>query len=280
MEGLMKKIALFFLMVFAVFVLSISCKKNSSPAASGPADNFTRTATATPENTGTATFTKTATFTLTITPTCTVSRTFTASPTITPTFTATLNATAVVFQNNGTYSGCNNVEITTSSLTGDTTLPYFELGSRGGHNFRLLLHFDLSSLPVSSVVKGASLTLNLSTFSTDSNTFKAYNVTRSYIYNQASWVSATTSVLWTAQGGDFNATPISDTIATPSSIIPLIFHLDPVTVQSWVTNPSANYGILLKGDFDASSGHYWEISVDSDSNTSIADRPKLTVYYQ
>ncbi|MCS1393287.1 DNRLRE domain-containing protein [Lysinibacillus boronitolerans] len=127
-------------------------------------------------------------------------------------------------------------------------------GGRSGTNvIRSLLKFDLSSIPAATSITSANLNLWFS--STNSNIpidISLHKVTKAWEENQANWNSAKTSTPWSLKGGDFVNTPLS-TISGITESGDLItgqmsWSIPSALVSNWITNPSSNYGFLLKSD--------------------------------
>lgn len=160
----------------------------------------------------------------------------------------------------GSYAGSNF-----GTSTGDTA------GSVSGIVYRALVKFDLSSVVPSNItVQKAYLTVSLN--STMDSSINAYALTGSWVETQATWNSSATGTGWTTPGGDFSTLEDSQPITSTT----LKFALSPALVQSWITSPSTNYGIMLKNT-DETSGQY--VNVYSRENSPATSRPMLTIYY-
>ncbi|HIQ04486.1 MAG TPA: DNRLRE domain-containing protein [Anaerolineae bacterium] len=240
------------------------------------------TATPTPAMTATATVAPTATPTATATqaptsaptPTPTVTPTPTQHPTATPTPPPGWITHAVVLQEGaGAYTGAVDTFIS-------ATMPETTAGSSNvlllaaGDTARVLLRFDLSILPAAVQVTGATLDLWVAGRNQPGAlSVAAYSVQRAWDPQQASWYRAQQNALWSAPGGDKAAKPVSVARLDTGEgwyewdVTPL--------VQTWVAQPSANFGLLLSGQGDPTIEYY----VASTEWHRRAERPRLTVHY-
>jgi hypothetical protein len=141
-----------------------------------------------------------------------------------------------------------------------------------------VIRYDLSSIVPSNVkVTKAYLTVKCSTVAgAVSNTYTAYALTTANSISNATWNSSDTGTPWTAPGGDFGAAAKSSSVMMNTPGI-YVFSLDTDMVKSWISSPSTNYGIVLKGANE--TGPRAEVVIINDDNGSTADRPLLTVEY-
>jgi hypothetical protein len=216
-----------------------------------------------------------------------------------PTGIAGGNTATAVFQDGvspvAAYTGCQDALLDSSEPNGNA----------GGCNYILsgiystttqyntAIKFDLSYIVPSNVqVTSAVLTLytDSATDNSGSNTYTAYAITRLWTEGTGACGSATTGVnvswntydgagnLWTAPGGDFSATAASNALNVTAVAVgsALSFNLNTAVVQSWISSPSTNYGLMIKGS--AASGTGW-LRPCSREISNTAYRPKLTVNY-
>ncbi|MBA2947606.1 golvesin C-terminal-like domain-containing protein [Streptomyces himalayensis] len=112
---------------------------------------------------------------------------------------------------------------------------------------RALLKFPVLDIPTSARVLDATMRL-WGTQTTTENTGAVYEMrplSRDFDEASATWVKANSTTNWTTAGGDFGAT-VADTVPALSN--------DPARhdwsaaslVQSWVSTPGSNQGVLLK----------------------------------
>jgi len=173
--------------------------------------------------------------------------------------------------------------------TEDTYLSAWEPGRNYGTDARIavrskdvmngLLRFDVSTIPSNAPVNGATLQLYLfGRSNTNPLTLEAYGMKRSWHETQATWEIARTGTAW---GGAGASSTTTDRESTAAGSVALAAGSGWVTldvtslVRGWVANPSANYGMQLKGQ----SGGSVEYNFYS-AEASIPDlRPRLVVTY-
>jgi hypothetical protein len=171
------------------------------------------------------------------------------------------------------------------SCAGGLTIGYYN--QSGFYASRSLIKFDLSTIdPAGAVVTGAYLRVYCASYS-GAVTVTAHAVTTNWAAGtglctdttttNASWNNSATGLAWTTPGGggDFYAVKASDSVVmmTPGFYT---LTLDKATVQSWITNPVQNFGIILKGSDESA---YNEINI-APSEVNMENGPRLTVYYR
>ncbi len=186
------------------------------------------------------------------------------------------------------YSGCEDTRI----FSGPSTENYgscFNLGAGyTSYIARSLLKFDIEGmLPAGSTIKKAYISVYVRYYQADT-TWSLYKVTQSWsegtagcggtVDVDASWDYYNGSGnSWSNAGGDFDSSAISNSILVDGDLEAFIdFDINASVVQSWLDNPSANYGVILKADNEDTDNY---ASVYSSEETDIEYRPKLTVYY-
>lgn len=149
---------------------------------------------------------------------------------------------------------------------------------------RPVIKFDLNYLSGQNIiVKNAKLILYVQNYypstlaSIDVNVYKLIN--NQFTENGVTWMKYDGSNNWTTSGGDYDSVQISNKLIASSDIGKFVnFDLNPTVVQSWIDNPSDNYGmILISSKEDSTSSTFVDFA---SSNTGVVQyRPKLTVYY-
>jgi hypothetical protein len=136
-----------------------------------------------------------------------------------------------------------------------------------GKNRRGLMRFDLSAVPASATVTRATLRIYLYAVHQGTDQYRVHGVTKAWEERRATWsnmnasydpaASAKRAIRIDLQGkyAQFNITSL---------------------VQRWVTTPSTNYGLLLRGTEGAS---HRGIVLGSREYLTPSWRPKLTVKY-
>ena len=167
--------------------------------------------------------------------------------------------------------------------------------NQGTPERRIVLRFDVSSIPSGSVVKSANLRLYCRTIVSPTNlakTIKAYYVMEPWVEgtmsgtgtaNGTTWTKRDATSNWSAAGGYAYWSTVLGTAreeASGASPLPGGFREGWVAidltamVQAWVDQAYANYGILLRSESSSDI-----IDFDSRESTS-GTAPKLVVVYQ
>jgi hypothetical protein len=167
--------------------------------------------------------------------------------------------------------------------------------NQGSPERRIVLRFDVSSIPPGSVVKSANLRLYCRTITSPTNlakTLRAYYVMESWVEGTLSGTGTADGATWTTRNGTNNwsasggyaywSSVLGTAREEASGALPLpgafrqgwvAFDLTAMT-QYWVDNLYANYGILLRSE---SSSDILEF----DSRESVSGTaPQLVVVYQ
>jgi Disaggregatase related repeat len=162
---------------------------------------------------------------------------------------------------------------------------------------RTLIQFDLSSVPASSVVSGAMLSLYaLTDNATSAATYNAYRLKRAWAEGTRggtadigatgvtwSWYDAA-GTTWQTAGGDgandreSGIVGSRDFTATETLNQFKDFSLTPSLVQEWISGAFSNNGMLIKSGSESSTSKDRYDFASSD-NTTAANRPKLEVIY-
>lgn len=203
------------------------------------------------------------------------------------------------------YAGTNDTWITNSSQgsnygTTPTLTTRYTSNSSAGHdnhvlereNSVILIRFD--DLNLTGTVESASLTLTVSGINSNSGgsaniRFYAYEVLSTWTESGATWNVAGADSSWQTAGvrgseeRDLDAFFTSSTTWSINSATPTLAVGDTITitlpaslVQSWIDNPSGNYGILIS--IGATSRYrYPEVSFHSSEAADALLRPTLTL---
>lgn len=146
-----------------------------------------------------------------------------------------------------------------------------------GKDLSTLLNWDISTIPIGSAVKGASITLNV--LNQSSHSYQVYEMKRDWVENQSTWNSYASGQGWETPGAlgvqDRGSTILGS--LSPSSTGSYVINLNSegvALIQSWVDNPTANFGFII-----ANSGSSDGADFDSREVLTISNRPKLTVRY-
>jgi hypothetical protein len=165
---------------------------------------------------------------------------------------------------------------------------------------RSLIKFDTTSLPSSATsIRNAVLRLNvISTsgawnYTNPDGHVSVHRITKNWIENEATWTNATSVTNWDSVGGDFDSTvhrwvgntnlATNLTSGTTSGHFWMDFDVTDI-VQYWKSNPSNNYGFLVKlhPNANESSTNPIVYTINSgrfDLNDGYLNRPELLIAY-
>jgi PKD repeat protein len=141
-----------------------------------------------------------------------------------------------------------------------------------GKERRILIEFDLASIPANSNVLDATLFLYEDN-KKDNQTIHLHRMTNSWDERQVTWADRSAGTPWSTPGGDYDA---ATTVAT---FIPDVDNqyreIDVTSVtQAWVNGSDDNYGLLLR-----STGDNGEVKFKSKEEGNEEKRPQLCVMY-
>ena len=191
------------------------------------------------------------------------------------------------------YTGTTDASISTqyaqyNAGNGTTTLGAAQLGvyqltGASGYTVEDLIRFNNLGIPTNATVSGATLTLNVYTWSANA-TIRGYYLLPPWSTapgaNSLGWIHRGTGQDWTSPGA---AGQGSDVVAGKSFVLPgitgtgaqtITVNLDPAMVQNWINNPNADQGILLVNETTGAV-----VQVSASGNATVASRPKLSVTY-
>ncbi|MCH8535711.1 MAG: BspA family leucine-rich repeat surface protein, partial [Flavobacteriaceae bacterium] len=151
---------------------------------------------------------------------------------------------------------------------GSTTLDVYRQGT---DRARMIMRFDLSSIPSNADITGATLRVFKTNTSSGTN-IGAHRMTSSWVENSATWNNSSGSTSWNSgSGGDFIASPESTNSTAIGSTGFKNWSIANM-VQGWVSNPSNNFGVLLELVGDNSSDFRF-------SSRQGSNPPQLVVTY-
>jgi CshA-type fibril repeat protein len=189
------------------------------------------------------------------------------------TVTLTATADAGIWNNNATDANKNY---------GNCDKLYINGAPDGTGIDRLLIRFDLSSIPSSATITSATFSLVKTGLNNTSQTVNVHRITNDWTEGTggcmgtngvANWNTRMTGLSWTTAGGDFDATAIASVAVVGNatynwSVTSL--------VQDWVSGTYSNYGLIVKYATETVDA---EKEFAASENPTTANRPKLTVTY-
>jgi len=162
-----------------------------------------------------------------------------------------------------------------NSTTNYDFLDYFRVDSKSlaDKGVRILIKFDVSSIPSNALIISAILTLVLKDVS-GSNTLNLHEATTDWVESQATWNIAKTGTNWTAIGGDFSAEVVASQVFSESNFEQSVQS----SVEAWVAGTRTNYGWLGKVLDEVSGNTNWRFHTSN--HATETNRPKLEVVYK
>ncbi len=147
-----------------------------------------------------------------------------------------------------------------------------KLSNNGPNLDRMLLRYDLSSLPANAVVNSATLELYLETTGWNISA-DLHRVNKYWVESQTTWNHAAPGATWSAGGGDFAAT-VTASATTPTAGGWMSWDITPLA-QAWVDGSQPNFGMLIKTSNTSNNLSFFS----SDDPSQPSRWPKLTVNY-
>lgn len=185
------------------------------------------------------------------------------------------SAERIVLQNSGDSKVCQDtyIEETINTSYADEKYMGLELGSCPScHEKRILIKYDLSSVPKDKEIKSAKLGLycNTDNASTGSNA-KVYYPKANWIQDEADWFESSTGNKWNNEGGDIGLKPVA-TFEVQNNAADSWFEFDLTeTIKEYVSGEKENRGfIILLDDID-------NLYIESSEAENESHRPKLTI---
>jgi len=182
---------------------------------------------------------------------------------------ATANTTATNFKD-----AWLNRENTTQ-VNNNATLEVGKLAPSKGR--RPVLQFNIAEIPSSAIVQSAVFSLLRKGGDGNTQTVNLHGLTNSFVETQVSWANRSTgpAVPWTTAGGDFGAVLSSTSVTKTNVRYSWSGSSLNSQVQTWVTTPANNFGLLLKTPEDLDKRHQFYAKEEG----TISRRPSLSVTY-
>ena len=176
-----------------------------------------------------------------------------------------------------TYAGTRDTKLNSGSKTKNYGTAN-ELKVDGSPDEAALFRWDVSAIPTGSIIVSAAIELN-AVSSTNGN-FEVYALQRAWDEISATWNRYSSSGNWATAGangaGDHSTTVLGQFAPPAKGINRITLNTAGVAaVQSWINNPAANFGVILK-DYTISDG----VSISSSEASSASLRPKLIINYE
>jgi hypothetical protein len=170
-----------------------------------------------------------------------------------------------------------------SNEAGEPTLNYGatdELRSEQDVNERILLRFSLAAIPTTATVFQVFLAIEVTEANPNAN-WQLHPLLEAWaegtgdgVTGAANYTQRAAALTWTTLGAGTPGSAGALFVATqPSALGPLVIGLPVQSVQNWVANPAANFGMVFVND------HTDTARMASRESAIDAARPLLTVTY-
>lgn len=157
-----------------------------------------------------------------------------------------------------------------------------ELNITSGGPDRILIKFDVSSIPVAATITSSTLSLYaLTDYADNANTSRAFRQKRAWVETQVTWDNYSTGNIWQTAGGfgsnDCEQTDIGSRAFAASEALNVFkdWTLSNAGVQGWTSGTFTNNGLLVKTDAELNDAYAFALS----DHATAAFRPKLEVVY-
>lgn len=177
----------------------------------------------------------------------------------------------------GGYNGTRDTRII-ADFPGTNYGSDSQLGSDGNPDESTLLYWDVTTIPQGSTIQSVDFTFNVT--STTSDEYEIYEMNRNWIESEATWNEYSSGQSWEVSGADGTTdrggTVLGSITAPNTGVMTISLNASGIgLVQSWVDNPSSNYGFILLDYTNASDG----LDLDSREESIVSNRPKIEVSY-
>jgi len=187
--------------------------------------------------------------------------------------------TVVLRQGLAGYTGCTDTRISEENPNKNFGELELVLGMKG--RISTLIRFDVSSLPANAQIEDARLSIavvNYGQRGSEPVIIGAFPVTRTWEETQATWYKATNLDFWGLPGCNSTTNDRSPAPLDNQPVYNVGWYTWTVTsaVQTWVQNPAANQGVMLRQTNVAIGGEY---DVRQSEYPGLEMRPVLVVTY-
>jgi hypothetical protein len=148
-----------------------------------------------------------------------------------------------------------------------------EVQVRGNDNRRVLIEFNLSSIPSGATIENATMELYVTSKGSGTPDIIVYRVNNSWTEDGTTWNSRNGTENWDTAGGDYDTIVWANTTLTDVNLWASWNITD--LVQNWVNGTYTNYGMILRDMTD--STNIWKFASSDHINASL--RPKINITY-
>ena len=146
-----------------------------------------------------------------------------------------------------------------------------------GDDLSTLLYWDISSIPIGSIVEEVSIALNV--FNASNHSYQVHEMKRDWAESESSWNICSSGQGWEIPGAlgsqDSGSTVLGSFFPNATGTDVINLNSEGVAlIQSWVDNPSGNHGLIIRNSSTTDGSEF-----DSREVETMSNRPKLTVFY-
>ncbi|MCC6446210.1 MAG: DNRLRE domain-containing protein [Armatimonadetes bacterium] len=189
-----------------------------------------------------------------------------------------------IFQRSDTYTGTQDTRICStnpaatyhSATDMNVAVNHVAVGDE-----RILLRFDLASVPPAAAVQSASLELYLAQLVSGAGlaSLEVYALAESWHETECSWQNRASGQPWQTPGGSLG-TLLGTVAGNAIGAKQLASGALREAVQGWVSDPDSNHGLLVKAPADdEASTPYTNMLFRPGEYSGTAQRPKLALTY-
>jgi hypothetical protein len=175
------------------------------------------------------------------------------------------------------YAGTTDTKI----VAGKPTTNYGSVTSidvDGSPDIAALLRWDVSAIPVGSIITSVAIDLYVSNSSKQN--FEVYALQKAWDEFSATWQRFAANGTWStagATGGADRSAAVLGALGPGGTGIQriLLNAAGIAAVQAWINNPASNFGIILQ-DYGAADG----VDIATSETSNASRRPKLVITYE
>jgi hypothetical protein len=167
-----------------------------------------------------------------------------------------------------------NAKATGTNYGGNATMTLNTSGGDIGEG-RMLVKFDLTSIPAGATITSASLQLTKVGGATVKHNVNLYEVISDWDELAATW-NISPSSPWSKVGGDYLSSVVATTVVTGNQPYTWTDPALTAVVQSWVKGTQPSYGLIIGSPDTGTDAYNFATSED----VTPANQPVLTVTYQ
>jgi disulfide oxidoreductase YuzD len=152
------------------------------------------------------------------------------------------------------------------------------LSADGSPDESMLLYWDLTDIPIGGSIQTVDFTYQVTNSTTQD--YEIYRLHRAWNEGEATWNEYATGQSWQISGAegtsDRGTISLGSIDGSSNGNYTISMNTEGISVvQSWVDDPSSNYGFIIMDYINATNG----LEISSRETGTISNRPELTVTY-